>query len=218
MESMLRERGWRIDCKTWMQKVWHKENLISRVSVADGQFPHTAGVSPFFCGTGECALENVQFISRGKYELIPLADVPPVVFSETMRDIDISSYESRWEETAFQASQPILNTRIAVAREMLSARSIKNVTFHTEYAQITGAINVYLVHMGTGAVYKPGMVKIKIPPATTAEINRIFIPCYYCDAETTEILSKILLLANDKKIKDIKLLEQLETFMTPPPF
>ena len=216
MEYKLVDRGWRTDCNTWMQKVWHKENLISRVSGADGRNLQAPGAG-LSDGAGSWTLETVQFVSRDKYELVPFVAVPPIVFSETMRDIDIAAYESRWVKTAFQASHPILEMRIAVAREMLNMRSIKNVTFQAEYAQISGSMNVYLVHMGTGAVYKPGFMKLNTSPAATAAIRRVFIPFEDCDAETIEILSNILLFANDKKIKDIGLLEQLEADWLLPP-
>ena len=221
MDRLLRERGWRTDCGTWMQKVWRQENIISRICAAES--PRSYAPVPVLPddGTGGWILETVRFVSRDKFELIPFMDVPPVVFSETMRDIDIVSYESRGTEFAFQASDSILETRAAVAREMLAARSIDNVLLEAEYAQITGSMNVYRLHMGTGAVYKPGMVKVRMPPATTMAIRRVFTPFYdgdsACDAETLEIVSNIMLLANDKKIKDIGLLEQLEADKLLPP-
>ena len=69
--------------------------------------------------------------------------------------------------------------------------SIKNVLFQAEYARVTGCIDTYLVHMGTGAVYKHGMVELDVPQANKEIIRRIFLPFENCNAQTVEILSRI---------------------------
>ena len=188
-----------------------------RLSAEVGWFSDVPGTEFADNGIEELILDTVQFFSRDKYELIPLIDVPPVVLSETMRDIDIASLESIMHEASFEVSHSIVETRIAAAREMLSILSIENVSFQAEYAQITGSMGTYLVHMGTGAVYKHGMMKLNqgmmkldVPSANRGTINRVFLPFEDCGSQTVGILSKIILFANDKKIKDINLIEQIE--------
>jgi hypothetical protein len=137
-----------------------------------------------------------------------------------MRDIDIASYKSRAFEESFSISHAIVEARIAIARETLSMKSIKNVSFQAEYAHIKGCLDTYLVQMGTGAVYNHRMTELYVPPDINRSARRIFLPFEGCDPQTIDILSNIIFFANDKKINDINLLEQIEAdkLLMPPDF
>ncbi|WP_157243982.1 hypothetical protein, partial [Paenibacillus elgii] len=74
-------RTWTVDYEEGLQKVYYKENLIARMyAMADWFTP--ADIEP-------PTLETVQFFNRETMEAVKLAEVPPVIFSEVMRDIDL---------------------------------------------------------------------------------------------------------------------------------
>jgi hypothetical protein len=67
-----------------------------------------------------------------------------------------------------------------------------------------------MVHMGTGVVYHHGMMELNVTSVNERTIRRVFLPFEDFDQQTLEILLRIRLFANDGKIKDINLLEQIE--------
>ena len=128
------------DRMTW---AWHKENLIVRMyALADWFSPSDIELP---------TLETVQFFNRANYELASIADIPPVIFSETMRDIDLAVSVAHAGGVDPEASH--LQMRIAISREVLSMMSINNVAFQTAHAQIKGSLGEYSIHMGSGVIH-----------------------------------------------------------------
>lgn len=67
----------------------------------------------------------------------------------------------------------------------------------------------YSVHMGSGVVHVEAIGMAAILPVHSQARGRIFLPFADDDPKTQEIMSKILLLSEDKKIKDPEILRQL---------
>jgi hypothetical protein len=154
-------------------------------------------------------LETVRFFNRNNYEPAPFADIPPVIFSETMRDIDLAVSVAHAGGVDPETSHSTIEMRIAISRELLSALSVNNVTFQTAHAHIKGGMGDYSVHMGSGVTHMSGVGMIAVSPVHSQARGRIFLPFADDDPKTSEILSKILLFADDKKIKDPSILRQL---------
>ena len=199
--ALLKTRGWTADYEEGLQRVWHKDNLIVRMYALADWFSPADIESP--------TLETIQFFSRDKNELVPFADIPPVIFSETMRDIDLAVSVAHAGGVDPEASHSTVEMRIAIAHELLSLLSVSNVTFQTAHAQIKGSLGEYSVHMGSGVIHKPGTGMIAVLPIHSQARGRIFLPFADDDPKTAEILSKILLFADDQKIKDPGILEQI---------
>ena len=199
--ALLKTRGWTADYAEGLQRVWHKENLIARMYALADWFSPADIEAP--------TLETVQFFSRDKYELISFTDIPPVIFSETMRDIDLVVSVAHAGGVDPEASHSTVEMRIAISRELLSMLSVSNVSFLTAHAQIKGSFGEYSVHMGSGVIHKSGTGMIAVLPVHSQARGRIFLPFADDDPKTAEILSKILLFADDKKIKDPSILEQI---------
>ncbi|WP_312103296.1 DUF4132 domain-containing protein [Lachnoclostridium sp.] len=200
--ALLKTCGWTSDYEEGLQRVWHKENLIARMYALADWFSPADIEAP--------TLETIQFFSRDKYELVSFADIPPVIFSETMRDIDLAVSVAHAGGVDPEASQSTVEMRIAIARELLSMLSVNNVNFLTAHAQIKGSLGEYSVHMGSGVIHKSGTGMIAVLPVHSQARGRIFIPFADDDPKTAEILSKILLFADDKKIKDPSILGQIK--------
>ena len=63
--------------------------------------------------------------------------------------------------------------------------------------------------MGSGVVHAQGKGSVVILPVHSQARGRIFLPFADDDPKTAEILSKILLLSEDSKIKDPGILSQI---------
>ncbi|MCL1895670.1 MAG: DUF4132 domain-containing protein [Clostridiales bacterium] len=200
--ALLKTRGWTVDYEEGLQRVWHKENLIVRMYAMADWFSPAEIEAP--------TLETVRFFRRDKYELVPFADVPPVIFSETMRDIDLVVSVAHVGGVDPEASHSTVEMRIAIARELLSMLSVDNVEFLTAHAKIAGSLGEYSVHMGSGVIHKPGTGMIAVLPVHSQARGRIFLPFADDDPKTAEVMSKILLLADDKSIKDPSILSQIK--------
>ncbi|MBJ3773645.1 hypothetical protein JEQ20_24590, partial [Klebsiella pneumoniae] len=75
---------------------------------------------------------------------------------------------------------------------------------------IAGKLGEYTVHLGRGIVHRQAGGAMHIIPVHSQHRGRLFLPFMDEDPKTAEILSKILLLANDTKIKDPNILEQIK--------
>lgn len=92
---------------------------------------------------------------------------------------------------------------------MLRLLKLTNVTLKGSYAYITGDLGQYTVHLGSGVVHRMASGALHILPVQTQHRGRMFLPFVDDDLRTAEIIAKITLLAEDRKIKDPNILEQL---------
>jgi len=199
--ALLKTRGWTVDYEEGLQRVWHKENLIARMYAMADWFSPAEIEAP--------TLETIQFYSRDKYEPVAFDDIPPVIFSETMRDIDLAVSVAHVGGVDPEASHSTVEMRIAIARGLLAMLAVMNVAFQTAHAQIKGSLGEYSVHMGSGVVHKSGTGMLAVLPVHSQARGRIFLPFVDDDPKTAEIMSKILLFAEDGKIKDPGILRQI---------
>jgi hypothetical protein len=87
---------------------------------------------------------------------------------------------------------------------------LKNVRFQGSHALIDGTFGQYSIHLGSGVIHQIGKSMIFAVPVHSQQKGRIFLPFLDDDPKTAEILSKILLFAEDSKIKDPKILSQIQ--------
>lgn len=66
------------------------------------------------------------------------------------------------------------------------------------------------MHLGSGVVHQIGNAMLFVIPVHAQQRGRIFLPFIDEDPKTAEIISKILLFAEDTKIKDPKILQQIQ--------
>ena len=78
------------------------------------------------------------------------------------------------------------------------------------FAVIKGKLGEYTVHLGSGVVHQMGNAMLYVVPVHSQHRGRIFLPFIDDDPKTAEIMSKILLFAEDDKIKDPKILQQIQ--------
>ncbi len=199
--ALLKSRGWTVDYEEGLQKVFYKEELIVRlVAVADWFSPADIEAP---------TLEMVEFFHRRTGENVPLTDIPPVLFSEVMRDLDMVVGVAHVGGVDPEASHSTTEMRLAIAGELMRLLGISNVSWVGSHARIRGSLANYSVHMGSGVVHAEGVGMLTILPVHSQARGRIFLPFADDDPKTAEIMSKLLLLAEDRKLKDPTILSQL---------
>ena len=65
------------------------------------------------------------------------------------------------------------------------------------------------MHLGSGVVHQARGAMLHILPVHSQSRGKLFLPFVDEDPKTAEIMSKIVLLAEDKKIKDPFILDQI---------
>lgn len=199
--ALLRTRGWTVDMDEGLQKVFHRQNLIAKIyAMADWFSP--AEVEP-------PTLEYVLFEHRRTREIIPLEKIVPVLFSEVMRDLDLMVSVAHAGGVDPEASHSTVEMRAALIRTMLPFFKLDNVRIEKSHAFITGKFGEYTVHLGSGVCHKQASGMLNILPVHSQTRGRIFLPFADDDPKTAEVLTKILFLAEDDKIKDPSILEQI---------
>jgi hypothetical protein len=160
--------------------------------------------------TDSFTLRHVCFARRGRTsEEIPLVDVPPILFSETMRDLDL--VVSVGHAADIETSEETILTRAALVREMANKLDLENVAVRGRIATVVGQRATYTVHLGSSVVHVlPGgqVCSFDVPPMK----ERVYLPSGEGDPQSTLVLSKVLFLAWDDEISDPAILAQLSRF------
>lgn len=82
---------------------------------------------------------------------------------------------------------------------------------HTRYAKIQGNLGEYTVHLGSAVVHMRNVHQLHVLPVYLQHRGRIFLPFLDGDPQRAEIISKILLFADDTKIQDPYILSQIRS-------
>lgn len=199
--ALLKGRGWSVDYEEGLQKVYYKENLIVRMYALADWFSPADIEAP--------TLETIHFYDRKSGKAVEFEKVPPILFSEAMRDMDLAVSVAHAGGVDPEASHSSVEMRTAIAKELLGLFKLGNVEFIGSHAKIHGTLADYSVHMGSGVVHAEAVGMLAILPVHSQARGRIFLPFADDDPKTAEILSKIILLAEDGKIKDTEILRQI---------
>jgi hypothetical protein len=186
-----------------LQKVSFKDNIVVSLYAAMDWFSPADIEAP--------ALEAVTFHDRKTYEAVPIDRISPILFSETMRDIDLVVSVAHAGGVDPEASLSTMEMRESLLGEMLRLLGIENVELRTTHAFIRGKLGEYTVHLGSGTVQKMAAGSMFIVPVHSQHRGRVFLPFMDDDPKTAEIVSKIVLLAEDSKIKDPEILRQVRS-------
>ena len=181
----------------------YQENLVARVYSLATWFSPADIEAP--------TLETIQFFDRRNETPVLLENVPPIVFSETMRDLDMMVSVAHVGGVDPEASHSTVEMRLAIAKELTALLQLNNISWRSAHALIRGKLSNYSVHLGSGIVHAEGKGMVSIVPVHTQARGRIFLPFADDDPKTAEIISKIVLLSEDHKLKDPSILCQITT-------
>lgn len=151
----------------------------------------------------------VGFSRRGDWNALPLSEVPPRLFSEVMRDIDLVVSVAHVGGVDPEATQSTVEMRAVLLQETLDLLRITNVHLKDRYAFVDGKLGSYTIHLGSAVVHRQPGGHLCIVPVPSQHRGRLFLPFADNDPRTAEVVSKVLLLAKDDEIKDPTILEQI---------
>lgn len=163
---------------------------------------------------------------------LPLDQVPPLVFSEIMRDVDLfvgvasvgndpawqdggpeGRYRDYWQGYSFGDLSGTATTRKKVLESLVPRLKIaKRCSFSDRFLIVRGDKRTYKIHLGSGNILmEPNDQYLCIVPDSQARNAQgsLYLP-FEGDAMLSIIISKALLLAEDTKIKDPTITRQIE--------
>ncbi len=175
------------------------------------------------------ATDQVRFTRH--HEPVHLPDLPPVVFSEVMRDVDLfvgvasvgndplwrdggglPQYHTYWENYSFgELSEVANNRKLALERLVPRLRIGKVSELRDRFLIVKGKLRTYKIHLGSGNILmEPNNQYLCIVADRSAlhPATDVFLP-FEGDAVLSIILSKALLLMDDDKITDETITRQL---------
>ncbi|MBI3467990.1 MAG: DUF4132 domain-containing protein [Planctomycetes bacterium] len=162
---------------------------------------------------------------------IALEHLPPLVFSEVMRDVDLfvgvasvgndptwsdggpdGRYRDYWHDYSFGELSATAETRRQVLERLIPRLKIADrCSFSDRFLLVRGDIRTYKIHLGSGNILmSPNDQYLCIVGKQTAAVgsDRVFLP-FEGDNTLAVILSKAFLLADDTKITDPAITSQI---------
>lgn len=197
----LKSRRWVADIEDGLQKVYYKENIVAQIYALADWFSPADIEAP--------TLEWVCFTNRKTGEEIKIADIPDIIFSEVMRDVDLAVSVAHAGGVDPETSHSTMEMRAAILSFVLSMFRIANVNVEGHHAIVGGKLAEYSIHLGSGVVHQLGGAMIPVLPVHSQHRGKIFLPFVDDDPKTAEIISKVLLFAEDDKIKDPMILSNI---------
>lgn len=165
------------------------------------------------------------------FEPIPLENIPPLVLSEIMRDVDLfvgvcsvgndpawidnGRAENRdyWYSYSFGDLTETAKTRREVLSKLVPRFKIASrCEFEDKFLYVRGDLRTYKIHLGSGNILmSPNDQYLCIVPSRGEEItkDKVFLP-FEGDRMLAIILSKAFLLAEDTKITDPTIVRQIK--------
>ncbi|MGH7136901.1 MAG: hypothetical protein ACREHD_14270, partial [Pirellulales bacterium] len=170
--------------------------------------------------------------TEGVNEPLPLEEIPALVFSEVMRDVDLfvgvasvgndptwqdggpeGRYQTYWQSYSFGELSGTATTRKEVLQRLVPRLKIADrCSFSNRFLVVRGNIRTYKIHLGSGNILmEPNDQHLCIVPDARARATQgdLFLP-FEGDNMLSIILSKALLLADDAKIKDSTITRQIK--------
>lgn len=170
----------------------------------------------------------IFFINK---EHIPLMEVPALVFSEVMRDIDMfvgvtsigndptwydrgnanTEYVHYWISYSDAELTERSKTRAEILKSLIPKMKIaEKCSFDGKYLRVEGTFRTYKIHLGSGNILmEPNDQYLCIVPDKSKKSTKVFVP-FEGDEMLSVIISKAVLLAEDTKITDQSILSQIK--------
>jgi hypothetical protein len=176
------------------------------------------------------ATDQVRFVRNET--AISLSEVPAIVFSEVMRDVDlfvgvgsvgndpdwrdqgeVEGGGDYWTRYSFGDLGATAQTRRDVLQRLLPKLKIANrCALEEKFLRVKGDLRTYRIHLGSGNIQmEPNAQYLCIVPnqgAAAKSSENVILP-FEGDRALSIILSKAFLLADDSKIKDPSILSQI---------
>jgi hypothetical protein len=208
--------AWDLTVEFWVEAIEEGEETVS-----------PSGIS-LYVGS-----DQVRFCRCRLWQPLELTEVPPLVFSEAMRDVDLfvavcsvgndptwmdngpEGFQGYWQSVAFtdDLSASAKTRRIVLERLIPRLKIADRCTIADKFLVVRGDLRTYKIHLGSGNILmEPNNQYLCIVPSrgSTAKnpAKGVFLP-FEGDGQLAVILSKAFLLADDTAITDPTIKRQL---------
>jgi hypothetical protein len=177
-----------------------------------------------YCTTDQVRFHPADSAPDGA-EALELPDVPPLVFSETMRDVDLfvavtsigadpewldrgvdRQLDDHWREVGFGELSTRAEVRRDVLAELLPTLPIADqLAVDEHFLTVRGSLQTYRIHLGSGHVLRsPDDRYLAVTAPRDRRAGAIFLP-FDDDPTLSRILAVAFLLAADDSIDDPEL-------------
>jgi hypothetical protein len=176
--------------------------------------------------------DQLRFLNPKTGEPRALEEVPALLMSEVMRDVDLfvavtsvgndptwqdggpdGQHRDYWQRTSFGELTETAITRQAVLESMMPrlTKLAGKWSLEPRFLVIKGTLRTYKIHLGSGNILmEPNDQYLCIVPDSAKRTAvDVFLP-FEGDATLSVILSKAFLLAEDSKIKDESIMRQIK--------
>jgi hypothetical protein len=231
--ALCQQRGWRYS----LQGQWDSHNIptlhLSQWNLRVEFWVQALADEAEVSGHGiylHLSTDQVRFYRQDDVEPMSLADVPPLVFSEVLRDVDLfvgvasvgndpnwsdggpaGQYRDYWQSYSFGDLSQTAQTRKAVLELIVPRLKIaESCSFGEKFLIVRGDLRSYKIHLGSGNILmSPNDQYLCIVPKPSSGLGgKVFLP-FEGDNLLTIILSKAFLLAEDSKITDPTIVNQI---------
>ncbi|MPQ96860.1 DUF4132 domain-containing protein [Modestobacter sp. I12A-02628] len=180
---------------------------------------------------GLAGSDQVRFHRRqGRdWELRPLEEVPPLVFTEAMRDVDLfvgvtsiaadptwvtrgeRTHVDYWQQTSFgELGESAKARHEALTRLVPRLHIADRCTLTDRFLEVRGSLRTYRIHLGSGNILmSPNDEYLCIVPARGRKDPAVHLPFEEGGGVLSVILSKAFLLADDAAITDRTITSQI---------
>ncbi|MQY39721.1 hypothetical protein SRB17_77480 [Streptomyces sp. RB17] len=230
--ALFKQRGWQAN---FLGRYDGGYDGLARAEFGDGEwracFHHEPAeeddrdYAPLYAAT-----DQVRFERRDgrRWREVRLEEVPPLVFSEAMRDVDLfvgvtsiaadpdwtdrgeDRHAAYWRTTTFgELTASAQVRRDALARILPRLRIADRCTLDGRFLVVRGDLRTYRIHLGSANILmEPDDSYLCVVPARSQGSGTVFLP--FEDDRLSLILSKAFLLAADTKITDETILMQIK--------
>jgi hypothetical protein len=185
--------------------------------------PGTTDLYPY------CTSDQVRFVDGRTDDTIELTEVPPLVLTEALRDVDLfvgvtsigadpewldrgteRRFETYWHTFGFGELSAAGVIRREVLEQLVPLLAIADrCEFEDRYLTVRGDLRTYRIHLGSGNILmSPNDQYLCIVTARDSRAQKLFLP-FDDDPVLSLVLSKAFLLANDTAIKDPTITAQI---------
>lgn len=177
------------------------------------------------------ATDQVRFVKDDSNEVVEMVEVPALVFSEVMRDVDLFvgvasvgndpqwrdsgglvQYRDYWTSFSFGDLTEVAKTRKMMLERLLPRLKIAKVSsIKDKFLVVQGKLRTYKIHLGsTNILMEPNDQYLCIVPDRSAKpaTDQLFL-AFEGDNALSVVLSKAFLLAEDDKITDTTITSQI---------
>ncbi len=227
-QALLQQRGWRYT----LQGGWDSHNTpyleMPHFNLRVEFFVDAAGDELTPTGIHvHVATDQVRFVRD--QQPLSLATVPALAFTEAMRDVDLfvgvcsvgndpqwqdqgnrDAFGGYWRSFSFGELSETAKTRREVLERLVPRLKIApRCRFDDRFLVVRGDLRTYKIHMGSGNILmEPNDQYLCIVPSRDSATSKVMLP-FDGDRTLSIILSKALLLADDKAISDETITRQL---------